>query len=363
MSKHALLAPSSAHRWLTCHPSARLNEGIDSGSEYAAEGTAAHALAEAVLSGDSKAQELARADEYYSEEMEREVAKFTEYIEEVLRVTQSRIAAFERKVPIDFIERGASGTVDALAIDYRDKILHVVDLKYGKGIEVSAYWNPQLLLYAWGAITQLDSEGLFGYETIRLHIAQPRLDNWDTFDITRGDLHNWIREVVQPAARLARDGKGELVTGEHCVFCKVKGRCRQWAEDSKKAASRPEELSEVLELLPRLKEWIKAIEEESYALLLNGEELQGYKLVESRGRRKISDPSALERELLKRGVPREKMFTEPELLGITAFESLLGKKVFSELPAGIVEYVPGKPAIVPSSDPRPAFNDCKFSSE
>lgn len=370
MSKHALLAPSSAHRWLCCHPSARLEEGIESGSVYAAEGSAAHALAEAILSANDKDAAKARASEFYSEEMEREVAKYVEYVRDVVRVARVHTAMFEVRVPLDFIERRASGTADAVVLDYKSGVLHVIDLKYGKGVEVSAYKNPQLMLYAYAATLAFDQKGLFGYSTIKVHVAQPRIDNWDVYEISKADLETWVRKVVEPAAKLAWEGKGDLVTGDHCFFCKVKGRCRQWALEAKEQAVRvehaaalltPAEVSESLSLLPSLKEWIKAIEEEAHKLMLNGESVVGFKLVESRGRRKIVDESALEAKLVAEGVDKESLYSKPEMLGITAIEAIVGKKVMASMPEEIVAYMPGKPTIVPDSDPRPAFSDCKFS--
>ena len=232
---HALLSPSSAHRWLECTPSARLEEFEPSiYSPYAEEGTEAHALAEIKLSYMLEKTNLAQYEaefedfkltsKYYNAEFNDYV---NEYCNEVMTIIKEDykdeqvIVELESKVEFSDIVENGSGTSDVLIIG--KNFVHVIDLKYGKGVPVSAIGNPQLRLYALGAVRKHMRDGIF--VEARMTIIQPRLHDMSTDYISMIDLNSWANNYVKPRAALAIAGQGDFVPGDHCKFCKLRGKC------------------------------------------------------------------------------------------------------------------------------------------
>lgn len=367
MAKHAFLSASSSHRWLSCPPSARLcAENRDEASPYALQGTDAHELCEyKVLHAlDQKArdptedldyydQEMADCtDEYCSYVMER-YEKAKQYCRDPMVLVEQRLD-FSRWVPDGF------GTGDCLII--ADRVLQIIDFKYGVGVLVEADHNPQMMCYALGALDTYD--GIYDIEEIEMTIFQPRRDNVSTFRISKSDLLTWAETVLAPRAQLAYNGDGEFAAGDHCQFCRVKAICRKRAEYSMELAAydfaAPETLddAEIAALLPQidtLTAWAADIKDYALQQALRGIDYQGYKLVEGRSNRRYTDEAAVAATVTDAGFdPYER-----RLLGITAMTSLLGKKKFHELLSGMVTKPPGKPTLVPKSDRRPALKTAK----
>ena len=260
-----------------------------------------------------------------------------------------------------WVEHGF-GTGDCVIV--ADNLLHIIDLKYGVGILVSASGedgtgNSQLKCYALGA---LDTFGdLYDIRRIKLSIYQPRRENVDTFELSREDLLAWAEGVLAPIAALAYEGLGEFSAGDHCQFCKVKATCRKRAEYNLDLAKydfeegpllEADEIAEILPQIDSLVSWAEDIK--SYALeqALSGVRYPGFKLVEGRSNRKYIDEVAVATVVSNAGYdPYEK-----KLLGITAMQRQLGKKKFDELLSGLIIKPQGKPVLAPESDKRPEFN-------
>lgn len=375
--EHALLSASGAHRWMSCTPSARLEEKYgepDKPSAYAAEGTVAHEMAELYLRKDIL-QELDDAtfndklaalmdSEYFNDEMFEEVPKYVDYCEEQYRAakTETPDAAIliEQKVDLTQWIPEAFGSNDCIIIT--DGHMEVIDLKYGKGIPVSATANKQLMLYALGAYAKYSI--LYDIQSISLTIVQPRLNNISTWNITVVDLLNWGEKEVKPRALTAFEGKGELVPGEHCRFCKVKNRCRALMEENMKIAQHEfaepdllsdEEIADILQKASQFIEWINSIT--TYAqeqAVSNGKNWPGFKLVEGRATRKWLDESRVEEILRANNFGTDEIF-EMKLKGLTAMQKLLGKQRFEALLGDVITRPQGKPTLVPIDDKRPAL--------
>ncbi len=365
--QHAILSASSASRWLHCPPSARLCDTYeDKGSDYAAEGTDAHALCEfKVLEAlDNKVEDPTQFLKFYNVEMEDAANGYAEFVAE--QVEEAKKTCTDPKVLVEqrvdfshWVEQGF-GTADCIII--ADGMLRIIDFKYGLGVLVSAEENPQMKLYSLGALQLFD--GIYDIDRISMTIYQPRRDNVSTFDITKDELLQWADEVLKPTAELAFAGDGNFLCGEWCGFCKAKNECRARAEANLATAKHDFKLpplltdTEIEELLSKLDElisWATDIKEYALQKALAGKEWEGYKLVEGRANRRYINDEAVVKTVTDAGFdPYEK-----KLLGITAMQKRLGKTRFEELLASLLEKPQGKPTLVPESDKRPAMNTAK----
>lgn len=366
--KHSLLSPSASARWLHCPPSARLTEDIvEEESVYAEEGTEAHALCEfKVNSLLGLKPEDPRADmKFLDAEMEDCSDDYAAFVEEVLNSGKCFFIQTEMSLDISTFIPDCRGTGDCVAIV--DKTLHIIDFKYGKGVEVPAEHNTQLMIYALGALDLLDD--LYDIEDVSLSIFQPRISNIATWCIKKSELLSWAEEELKPKAELAFNGDGEQASGPWCRFCKLRQNCRKRAEDNlalarfdfkKPPTLQDEELTEILNSAEELSSWCEDIKEYALSLLLSGGNIEGFKLVEGRSNRKYTDEESVAKAVEDAGYdPYEK-----KVLGITAMTGLLGKKRFNELLSSFITKPQGKPTLAKESDKRPAidindFNDNK----
>lgn len=367
MAKHAYLSASASHRWLSCPPSAKLCAEIrDESSPYAQQGTDAHELCEYkvlhALGEDVKDPtehldffdtEMDNCTDEYCFYVMEQFAKAKQLCEDPKVLVEQRLD-FSKWVPDGF------GTGDCLIV--ADKVLQIIDFKYGLGILVEAENNPQMMCYALGALDIYD--GIYDIETVAMTIFQPRRDNISTFSIKKEDLLQWAETILAPTAQLAYNGAGDFHAGDHCQFCKVKATCRKRAEYNMELAAYDFELpakleeSEIAAILPKidsLVSWANDVKDYALQQALSGVSYNGFKVVEGKSNRKYTDESAVASVVTNNGYdPYEK-----KLLGITAMTSLLGKKKFEELLGGLVAKPLGKPALVPESDKRPALNTAK----
>lgn len=367
MPKHALLSASASERWLKCLPSAKLcAQQEDKVSSYAQQGTDAHELCrhlvETALGRPSRypTEELT----YYDAEMQEAAEGYRDFVveqvEEAKELCKDPLVCIEQKLDFSkWVELGF-GTGDCVIV--ADELLHVIDFKYGLGVLVEATENSQLKCYALGA---LDTFGdIYDIRRIKLSIYQPRRENVDTFELSAEQLLRWADEVLAPTAKLAYEGKGEFAVGEHCRFCKVKATCRKRAEYSLELAQYEfvevptlDEI-EIAAILPRidtLVSWADDVKDYALKQALAGVHYPGWKLVEGRSNRKYTDEAAVAGAVSSAGYdPYEK-----KLLGITAMQKQLGKKVFEQLLSGLVIKPQGKPVLAPDSDTRPEFNAAK----
>ena len=358
--KHALLSASSAHRWLHCPPSAKLTAGVtETPSEAALQGTAAHALAEHKLRRALKQQSKRPVSKYEDDEMNTHTDDYVSYVleqyEQAKQVTSGAVIYIEQHLDFSNVVPGGFGTGDCLIV--ADGTLHVIDLKYGLGVLVEAEWNPQMMLYAIGALALFDA--LYDIEQVALTIFQPRRENVSTWTISVTELNKWAEHTLKPAAELAAKGEGEFYAGAWCQFCKIASTCRARAETNLELAkfefAPPAELSadevaKVLTQIPELTRWASDVQDYALSQALSGEQYEGFKLVAGRSIRKYTDETAVA-EAAKAAGYRD--IYKRSLLTITAMEKLMGKKQFSEILGDLVVKPDGKPTLVPVTDKRP----------
>ena len=367
-SSHALLSASSAHRWLNCTPSARLTEAIeDITSEFAQEGTDAHALCEYKLNNFIGVKDSYPEMQYYSQEMEDCANGYVAYISEIYEELKNDHADpvifvetrldFSRYVPDGF------GTGDALIAS--NKVLHIIDYKHGKGVEVSAIDNPQMKLYALGALELFDF--LYDIEKVVMTIYQPRLSNISTYEITIEDLLKWANDELIPKAQMAFKGEGKLSCGAWCKFCKLKATCQERARVNMELAKYDfleasllsnEEIAEILKKSDDFVSWISDVKEYALSEALKGSKFNGFKVVEGKSNRKFTDEEAVAKEVQKLGVDPY----DHKLKSITEMTKLLGKEKFKVLD-GYITKPHGKPTLVPDTDKRPEYNSAALDFE
>lgn len=374
---HALLSASKAAQWINCPPSARLQENIpDRQSEYAEEGTIAHELAEIKLRRrilpcnskerkrlDDRLKEI-QANPLYSAEMENVVSDYCEFVEERFMAAKARssdaLVLLEERLDFSFLVPDGYGTGDVVLI--ADGVMEIIDLKFGKGVPVSAIGNPQIRLYALGA---LDGFGwMYDIREVHMTIVQPRLDSVSTDIMQVDDLRKWGKEVVEPAAALAYIGEGEFKPGDHCRWCKVKDNCRARADENMKVLAYEfkdpallslEEIGSILHIAEQLQAWAKDVQDYAFEQAKAGQRVPGWKLVEGRSNRQITDKDAALAALKAAGLEQEK-YLKVDLLGISELEKRIGKKELAALIGDWIVKPPGKPVLVPETDKRPELN-------
>ena len=371
MSKHALLTASGSKRWLSCPPSARLEASFEEKETMAAaEGTAAHSLAE---------YKLKRKLHYYCKRpvSEYEDAAMDEHTDDYAAYVMGIIADMENAGadPMVFIEEHLDlsswvpesfGTADCIVIG--DEILHIIDLKYGAGVPVEAEGNSQMMLYALGALHKFGF--LYDVRTVAMTIYQPRRENISTAFVDVKLLLEWAEEFVKPKAQMAFAGEGEYLPGEWCMFCRAADRCRARAEANLKVAREefglPPMLTdeEVEALLPQLPEMVKWAQEllayATEAAVNHGKQWDGFKVVEGRSVRKYADEEAVAEAAMANGY---KDIYRKSLINLTEMERLMGKNKFQEVLGAYIIKPPGKPTLVPVSDKRPALTANNVNEE
>ena len=361
---HAMLSASSAARWLACPPSAVAAAAYENtSSEYAAEGTMAHEVAEIVAregirpetGGDGFAADV-------TAEMLDCAAGYRDYIQEQIR-TPDAVQMLERRVDFSAYVPDGFGTCDCIII--QGDTLTIIDYKYGKGVAVSAENNPQMRLYALGALN--DYGIAYDVENVEMHIYQPRINNISTERLTVSALLEWAEDVVKPTAAKAAKGKGDYSPGAHCRFCPHAGRCRALtrvcteyvtAHGARTAVPvlAPHEVAEVLQMEPLVTLWLKRVRDQAMTTMLDGGEIPGYKVVEGRqGARRWTDEHLVAWMLDNAGYTRDE-YTTTTIFSPAGMDKAIGKKKVEELLGSCVERSPGSPTIVPVSDKRPPYD-------
>lgn len=375
--KHALLGASKAQQWLNCPPSVKWEQSFPEpdNTEAAAEGTLAHAIAEEhlrrLLAGKKVAtSQKLKKDPLYRPVMEEHVDTYTTYVMELYseakQTTPDALLLLEEKVDFSEYVPEGFGTSDVILI--ADGHMHIVDFKYGKGIPVDAAGNPQIRLYALGA---LDAYGiLYRIDDVTMHIVQPRLDSISSETLAVAELFAWGDDVVRPRAALAAEGKGQHQAGEHCRWCRCKNVCRYFAMEQLEIArlrfSEPEheerlpdelspaEIAEILEGVDGLTRWAKSVKDWALDQAVNhGVIYPGFKVVEGRANRIITDESKAIDLLDGAGFTTD---TITELKGIGALEEIVGRKLLSSLLGDLIVKPAGKPVLAREDDKRPALN-------
>ncbi len=389
--KHAILSPSAAHRWLHCTPAPRVEaEFPETTSEYAEEGRLAHSVCElaakkkfTVMNNrtyNSRLKKL-KADPKWDDEMLSTAATYVEHLtEHAMRFEHAPYVALEVQVDITDYAPEAFGTCDCVMIGGDELI--ITDYKHGKGVPVSAQDNPQMLLYALGALKLY--RPIYGdmIRRVSTYIDQPRLGSYDGASMTVEELLAW-GESIKPKAAAAFMGTGEFAPGEWCRFCRAKAKCRARAnqntalEDFKDCIPlgrsipmqaeydatgfKPsncltdEEIGTLLVRAEGLVAWYNDLKEYALAACLNGKTIPGWKAVEGRSTRAWTDQDAALEALMAGGVEEAIIYDRvPKTLA--QLEKVIGKQRFGELVGGMITKSPGKPALAAESDKRPAYN-------
>jgi len=378
---HAVLSASGAKRWLSCPPSARLEEKLrerigleDKGSPYAREGTKAHELAELKLR-----HEIGELNDYaFSERVKELESRFGAIDKEmddatdfycaivIERLFEARRTCPDAKILLEtrldfspWVPHGF-GTGDVLIIS--DHMLDVIDLKYGKGVPVDAVDNPQTRLYMLGAINLFGC--LYDFPRVRGTIIQPRLDSITEETMTREALLDWANTEVVEGAQLAWEGKGEFLPGDHCRFCAAKAVCSARAAAAMKifdtgldtpALLPDEQIPDILAFAAIAKSWIRDLEDYAQSQAIRGQRFAGYKLVRGRSVRSWKNADEVADNLLRAGYKREDIFKH-ELRSVADIEKHLGKKSFRTFAEPYVFKPEGALTLVPDSDKRQAVN-------
>lgn len=371
MGNHAILSASSSHRWLHCLPSARLElEFENTNGEAAKEGTAAHALSEHKLKKALRIRSKRPTSEYDSDEMEECTDAYVDFIMEQVELARKSctdpIVLIEQRLDFSCYVPDGFGTGDCVIIS--DDRLHIVDFKYGMGVLVDAEDNPQMKLYALGALEIYYS--LYDIKEISMTIFQPRRENVSTWTVPVEELKAWAEEELKPKAAKAYQGEGEYMPGSWCTFCRASSRCRARADENLKLAQMEfkmpplltdSEIEEVLSILPDLTKWANEITAYATDAAVNhGKEWQGFKVVEGRSVRKYKDENAVAEKAVISGY---KDIYRKSLIPMTEMQKLMGKTKFEEILGNLIYKPPGKPTLVPNSDKRPAMNVADAKNE
>lgn len=371
MSDHAVLSASGSHRWLNCLPSARLElEFENNESNAAAEGTAAHALCEHKLKKALHMRSKRPVSVYNSDEMEEHSDAYVEFVMEQFELAKQSctdpLILIEQRLDFSCYVPQGFGTGDCIIIG--DKKLHIIDFKYGMGVLVDAVDNPQMKLYALGALEIYDS--LYDIEEVSMTIFQPRRENVSTWTIPVKELKDWAENELKPKAKKAYEGEGDYLPGEWCTFCRAAVKCRARAEEKLKLAQMEfklpplltdSEIEEVLSKLSDLTKWAnEIIAYATDAAVNHGKEWHGFKVVEGRSVRKYKDEGAVAEAAKANGY---KDIYRQSLITLTEMQKLMGKKKFEQILGGLIHKPPGKPTLVPLSDKRPAMNISNVKNE
>lgn len=386
MTKHAYLSASSAERWINCPGSARLAALFpESRSSAADEGSLAHEIARILIeynAGDlTKAEQKkqleeqkAKVDAFYADHkdmtgsydaMLRILEPYTTYVwaefQAAKKADPAAVLMCETRVTFDEYVPDGFGTSDVVIIG--DGKATVIDLKYGKGVPVSAVNNPQIRLYALGAVSEF--ELLYDFDKVKVVIYQPRLDSVTEQELTVEELKSWAGTTVKPAADEAATDDARIIPGPWCDdhFCPAQSKCKvraKWLLELERFAVKDPDLltdDELGEILPRLQalgSFQRKVENYAIDALSKGIPIKGWKLIEGMSRRKYTDEDKVAAAVLEAGYA-EAMIYERSLLGITKMTELLGKKKFNEILGDLIEKPQGAPKLAPESDPKPAF--------
>ena len=359
---HAVLSASAADRWMHCPPSARLAEQYPhTSSSYADEGTRAHEIAEQCLRAfkNGMSEPVYEGDDLRIwEELQPYFNWIVETYNEYKDKSPDTLMLLETRVDFSSVVPDGFGTGDVIIIS--GTTLHIIDLKFGKGVPVEAALNPQLMLYALGALNLF--EDLYDINLVRMTINQPRLDHISTSFASAAEIRYWGDHKVAPMAKQAYEGKGEFACGDWCRWCPVKN-CKHRATVNQKlieehpdpAVLSKKDLSSILQQLGQVKSWMDTLTSYATDQILSGEQIPGWKLVEGRSVRKYTDEDKVAAKLKSEGYAEATIY-EKVLLGITKMEKAIGKKLFADLLGDLVVKPAGAPTLAPEADKRKPYN-------
>jgi len=369
MAAHAILSASGSKRWLSCTPSARLEATLpeapksNNAFDFSQEGTMAHSLAEAKLrlhynqitsEEYEREYEIIKATPYYNEDFEAHVDNYVLYVRS--QIGDNDRPLFEQKVDFsDWVPDGF-GTADVVILNKHS--IHVIDLKFGRGIPVSAKDNPQLRLYALGAWSKFKDE-FPDITEVKYTIHQPRLDSITSDQTTVHKLVDWSNYFVKPKAKKAWSGSGEFIPGDWCQFCRAKAQCRARADFNTELAANEfrdppllsqDELQNVLSKAQDLRVWVNDVEEFALNQAITKNIIpKGYKLSTSTTHRRITDSELAAKVLTERGIPESQIWEPVKLKSIATLEKLAPKGQIINWLGELVQRPEGQPKLVRDS--------------
>jgi hypothetical protein len=378
-SAHSPLGPSSASRWLNCSASVKATAHIPNESSiYAMEGTAAHGVAEECERLGVRADHFlgwtirvdrtdGKQDFVCDQEMVEGVNAFLDYCDDLPGISLCEMLVKYT----DWVDDGF-GTLDRAKVD--GNTVHIIDFKYGKGVEVAAHDNSQLKIYAAG-FWQDWGRWLFpDIENVVLHIVQPRIHHFDSYPTTLDAVAEWMCDVVKPAAKLTKEHRPPFKAGEWCRFCKIRATCMVKAnyvmeavtgefEDLDAAIDKEpltvatlsnEQIARILPKLGSVESWCKAIKAHAAAEVAAARPVGNYKLVEGRSNRAwAGDAEAIKAHVRANGIDPEILYGEPEMISPAQAEKALGRR--KDVLKPLIKKPPGKATLVPGEDKRPAM--------
>jgi hypothetical protein len=358
---HARFSASGSAKWFLCAGSIEAESGLPNKSSiYADEGTAAHELAEICLTMGERASEWVNKQLIdnnavtVTQEMADYVQVYVDYVK-----SKNGMVLVEQYVDFSHVAPDGFGTCDALVMG--NDTLHVIDLKYGKGVRVDAENNTQALLYAIGAIS---NHSWMAFKTIVITIVQPRLDHISEWELTIDEVNAWAERLTQAAERAAQPNAPRTPGEKQCQWCKAKPTCpalKVYAEQAMMSQfddlspANPDTLTDqqlrkALESKKLIVSWLDAVESLVSERLESGKSFEGFKMVEGRSNRAWIDDDRAASAL-------------SDLLGLDAFEHKLLSVAKAEKAVGkgnkeIIDSLStkpqGTPTLVPESDKRPS---------
>ena len=366
MTAHALLSASGSKRWLTCTPSARLEATLPeqkkaAGSfDFSQEGTMAHSLAEIKLrhifnqidyEEYQREYDIIKNTPFYNDDFEANVDNYVLYVRS--QVGEGDTPLFEQRVDFsDWVPDGF-GTADVVILSKH--AIRVIDLKFGKGIPVSAVDNTQLRLYALGAYSKFKEE-YPDLKEVSYTIHQPRLDSISSDGTTVTKLVDWANYFVKPKAKKAWSGSGEFLPGEWCQFCRAKAQCRARSDFNNQIAAlefrepallNEQEFDLVLSNADQVKNYINDVQSFALNRAVNDNIIPtGYKLTTTKTHRKIGDQALAATVLMEKGFKEAEIFEPKSLKSIAQLEKLGQKGQVAAVLGGLILRPDGAPKLV-----------------
>ena len=360
---HSPFGPSSFHRRLACPGSYQAEKDLPNvTSPYAEEGTTAHELAEYCLKHNVNTDEIDGMlnDEKINEEMTECIQEYVNYVRSL-----GGYQEYEQIVYYDEYIQDGFGTADAIVTVNND--IHIIDLKYGKGVAVDAENNPQGMLYALGAL--LERSLLQEFEKVIIHIFQPRIGNISVWETTPEYIFKWADEIKDKIQECLIDNPPRIAGESQCRFCKAKPTCHAIATRTENALKQelhdlnarpkpPENLTEedlkfILNQKKLITDWLNSVESHVKERMLQGHAFEGFKLVAGRSNRKWNDEAKAEKKL-NALLGKTKSYTK-KLLSVSQAEKALGKDNKKKIENLIVK-PKGAPTLVPDTDKREALS-------
>ena len=363
--KHAKLSASGSSRWLNCTGSVKAESTLpNTTSSFAMEGTTAHALADLCLNDTQLTPEqfIGESVEGYAvdDEMAENIAAYIAYVRSFKGIHFYEVRVnFSEWIPDGF------GTSDAIVIDEKAKTVHVIDLKYGKGVPVDAENNSQGMLYALGVLSEYSF--IYDLDHVVIHIYQPRIKNYSSWSISATELLKWAEWAKQKAEQALQDDAPRTPSDKACQWCKAKATCKALLDHTHKIIMhdfdeldniKPDtltdkELKVILDNAKLIKSWLDAVESHIFDMLNRGQSFDGYKLVEGRSTRSWQDEKQAT-IVLESKLDKDVLYTK-KLISPAQAEKLL--KTDKTILLDLISKGEGKPTLVPSCDKRIALNN------